>query len=557
MNSKALKVGLGAAVLAMGAFAVVGYSLVQLSWQHNRLLSEFKELKSGELFTSIAMPAVVEKTVTKSELWRPIQDQVKDTVVQVFAQIAEVDIMQPFKSPAVYSATGSGFFINEQGELITNAHVVSQAASVWIQIPSMGKRIIDVDVIGVADRDIALLRVKPHELEAIKATLGSVPYLKLADSDLVRRSDEVLALGYPLGQQSLKSTTGVISGREQHLIQMSAPINPGSSGGPLLNSLGQVIGINTAGITEAQNVGYIIPINDLKIVLTDLYKTKILRKPFLGVLYNNGTETLTEYLGNPQPGGCYVVEVVKNSTLYKAGVQRGDMIYELNNHRLDVYGDMTVPWSEDKISIIDYVSRLQLGDQIKLVLYRKGQRKEVTVAFSQMELPAIRKVYPGYEELEYEIIAGMVVMPLTLNHIHLLAQAASGLTRFAEMKNQNEPVLLITHVFPTSQLYRTRTLTVGATLNEVNGMPVKTLDDLRNAVKSAVGGKFLTFKAADNVARVSENVFVALPFDQVIKDEARLARENRYALSKTMTELIQVVQAKNEAKLGSDQQQLA
>ena len=84
---------------------------------------------------------------------------------------------------------------------------------------------------------------------------------------LVRRSDEVLALGYPLGQQSLKSTTGVISGREQHLIQMSAAINPGNSGGPLLNVNGEVVGINSAIIQGAQNVGYIIPINDLKMRL--------------------------------------------------------------------------------------------------------------------------------------------------------------------------------------------------------------------------------------------------------------------------------------------------
>ena len=124
----------------------------------------------------------------------------------------------------------------------------------------------------------------------IKRVLGSIPFLPLGDSDLIHRSDEVLALGYPLGQQSLKSTTGVISGREQHLIQMSAAINPGNSGGPSLNTKGEVIGINSAGIPAAQNVGYMIPINDLKIVLADLYKVKLLRKPFLGVLFNNATD---------------------------------------------------------------------------------------------------------------------------------------------------------------------------------------------------------------------------------------------------------------------------
>src|SRR5207249_4901678 len=121
------------------------------------------------------------------------------------------------------------FFINDEGDLITNAHVVNQAPTVWIQIPSLGKQIIDVDVLSVSpERDLALLRVKPEGLKTIRAALGSIPYLSFGDSDTVKRSEEVLALGYPLGQQSLKSTSGVISGREGHLIQMSAAINPGN-----------------------------------------------------------------------------------------------------------------------------------------------------------------------------------------------------------------------------------------------------------------------------------------------------------------------------------------
>src|SRR5205085_8958749 len=108
------------------------------------------------------------------------------------------------------------------------------------------------------------------------------------------------------GQTALKSTTGVVSGRERNFIQISAPINPGSSGGPLLNAQGQVIGINSAGIVEAQNVGYAIPINDLILILPELKVTSLLRRPFLGLFFNNGSKELVQYLGNPQPGGCYI-----------------------------------------------------------------------------------------------------------------------------------------------------------------------------------------------------------------------------------------------------------
>ena len=132
------------------------------------------------------------------------------------------------------------------------------------------------------------------------------------------------------------------------------------------------------------------------------------------------------------------------------------MIYEINGHRLDIFGEMSVPWSEDKISIVDYVTRISIGEELHLVVYRGGERKEMTMKFSQTALPAIRRVYPGYEDIDYEVFGGMVVMPLTINHIHGLGVNASGLTKFAELKNQATPQLIITHIFPTSQMYRAR-----------------------------------------------------------------------------------------------------
>lgn len=513
-------------------FSGLLFILYRGQWQLQKQIASLVEVTNSPA-THIDIPTntVIERLIEKTQVWREVQESVKDTVVQVFAQVAEIDLLQPYKTPAQYPTYGSGFFINDQGDLITNAHVVNMAKAIWIQIPSLGKRIIEVDVVSVSpDRDLALLRVKPDSLTMIKTMLGKIPYLKLGDSDIVRRADEVMALGYPLGQQSLKSTTGVISGREGQFIQMSAAINPGNSGGPLLNLNGEVVGINTAIIANAQNIGYIIPINDLRVVLTDMYQMPLLRKPFLGVLFNNGTETLAKFLGNPEPGGCYVVEIIDNSTLAKAGVIRGDMIYEINGHAIDIYGDMSVPWSEDKISIVDYVSRLSVGQEISLVVYRNGERKDMSVTFSKAELPAIRKIYSGYEEVDYEVIAGMVVMPLTINHIQILAQNAPGLTRFGEINNQTKPTLVVTHIFPSSQLYRSRTITVGSTLNEINGFEVHTLADLRKALQEG-DRTYLTIRASDNVARVSDNVFVTLSFEKVLEEETKLSKDYKYPLS--------------------------
>jgi serine protease Do len=501
-------------------------------------LQTLRETKRSEEINTTREAPVIEKVVMQHEAWRNVEERVRNTVVQVFSQVAEIDICQPYKTPGQYKSSGSGFFIDDKGSIITNAHVVIQAKSVWVQIPHFGKRIFDTTIIGIApDHDLALLRLSDEGIDLIRRELGSIPHLQLGDSDMVRRADEVMALGYPLGQESLKSTTGVISGRESNMIQMSAAVNPGSSGGPLLNIKGQVIGINTAMVLDAQNAGYIIPINDLKIILSSLSKEKIVRKPFLGVLFNNATDALTQYLGNPQPGGPYIVEVIKNSTLYKAGVTRGDMIYEINGYRVDQYGDMNVPWTEDKISITNFVSRLSIGDRVNIVLYRNGKRKEVTATFEQMDLMPIRKVYPNFEDIDYETCAGMVIMELTVNHIAALANKAPALTHFADIKNQSESVLIVTHVFPTSYIARTRTLAEGTTINEVNGQQVHSLQDFRRAVKKSVNTGFLTLRVSDNIMHISDHVFIVLPFDRVIGEEQQLAFDYKYPFTALNKEL--------------------
>jgi serine protease Do len=529
-----------------GAMALfLSMSLVYVYRNQLRLQSQWEQSSQKTVFTPINQTnPVAENVITASQLWRPVQDRVRDTVVQLFVQLSAIDLLEPYKTPQQGSAVGSGFFINDEGYLITNAHVVISAKTVWGQIPSLGKHIIDMEVIGMSpERDLALLRVTQEGRELITRELGGIPYLPLGDSDLVRRSDDVLAIGYPLGQQSLKSTNGIISGHEHHLIQMSAAINPGSSGGPLLNIKGEVVGVNSSGITEAQNVGYAIPINTLKTILHDLYEVKILRKPFLGVRFNNSTETLTKFLGNPLPGGCYVIETIKSSPLEKAGVMRGDMIYEINGHAVDMYGDMSVPWSEDKISIIDYPVRLSIGDPINLVVFRKGQKKQFTVTLELPELQAIRSIYPGYETIDYEIFGGMVVQELNVNLIRLLGDHATGLRKYAELKHQSEPVLIITHVFPDTQLYRGRNLPIGATLNEINGTKVKTLADFRNVIKNGATKEYFTIGADDNVSRAAETIFIVLDMHKIIEQESRLARDYRYQLSDAVKEVLKIANA--------------
>jgi S1-C subfamily serine protease len=229
--------------------------------------------------------------------------------------------------------------------------------------------------------------------------------------------------------------------------------------------------------------------------------------------------------------------------LEKAGVKRGDMIYELGGNPVDIYGEMKVQKAEDKVSIIDFVSGLSIGQDITVVVYRDGVRKEFTFKVNQSSPLAVRRFYPGYEDIDYVVFGGMVLMDLTLNHIQIMGGKVTGLTKYAELQKQSEPAVLITHVFPTSQLARSRTLTAGTTITEINGAPVKNLTEVRAAIKAGAQGKYLTIKAVDNVARSTDNVLVVLPLDKIYQEEPQLARDYHYPFTDLAKELVSAYQA--------------
>lgn len=473
-----------------------------------------------------------------------LQNEFKDAVVQVFSQIAEFNWLEPYKSPSQVEATGTAFFINSNGELITNAHVVDQAKAIFIQVPSAGKRRYEVDVIGVnPERDLALLKLRDSEIEKLKkdTNVKKISYLEFGNSDLISKAEKIITIGYPLGQQGIKNTKGVVSGREtisgQHFLQIDAALNKGNSGGPSIDKTGKVIGVNSAIYQGAQNIGFIIPINDVKIFLEQLdnmqsnCSPKLIHKPYLGVVFNNANDNLTKFLNNPPPGGLYVVEIYKNSPLDKAGLKAGDMIYKINNIDIDIYGEMQAPWSKgEKISIIDYVSRLKLGQEISLEYYRQGKKLNTSFKFTQSERPPIRRAYPGYEKINYEVIGGLVIMPLTLNHVVILAQYSPELISYTDIKKHAEPALIITHVMLNSPAHRSRCIAPGAIISEINGEKVKTIEDYNKAVKKSLETGYLTIKT-------TENIFLVLTIQDILETEKALAQTYLYPLSNAFNTL--------------------
>lgn len=497
--------------------------LAKVRIELDSLREEIKRVKNGN-----DMPVC-----PTASYWIDVQRQARNAVVQVFTTILAFDWAEPYRVPEQGEGRGSGFFIDADGNFLTNYHVVAQGLRVQVQVPALGEERLDADVVGVSpERDLALVRLSDKGCEMLRDALGSIPYLTLGSSDAVQRGQETMALGYPLGMEHLKSTQGIVSGWErvsfsergfgQLCFQITTPINPGSSGGPSLNSAGQVIGINFAGAVAAQNVGYVIPIDDVKSAIKDLHHVKLLRKPRLGAGFLQISRSMSKYLKAPDGGGLYVARVTKGSLFEKIGVKEGDLVREIDGHLLDYQGNINVSWSDDKVSGLDLLNRLVVGDKISFVMYRNGNRLEFKFELEKAPVPSIRMVYPDYEETDYELFAGLSIMELTLNHIGLFGEKNIELLKYVSEEHQFDQALIVTNVLPTSEMYNLpRNITPGTLIEAVNGRKVTTLKELREAIKEGLSSPFLTVTSEDKR-------FVVLATDKVLSDEKRLVGLFRY-----------------------------
>ncbi|KUK66995.1 MAG: Trypsin-like serine protease with C-terminal PDZ domain [candidate division WS6 bacterium 36_33] len=276
---------------------------------------------------------------------------------------------------------GSGFVVDSSGLIVTNQHVVSDTTADYTVITEDGKEYAVVDILRDDFNDIALVKVSLKEGEKLSA-------LSLGDSDSLLVGQSVIAIGTPLGEYAGSATTGIISGLNrsvtassgwfgstaktyEDVIQTDAAVNPGNSGGPLINSLGEVIGINFATTSGADNISFAIPINKVKTRLEE-YRTygKFIR-PYLGVSYQMISEYEALYYTDVVPGAL-VLRVDPASPAFKAGIERGDII---------------VKFGEDEVnrSLADIIQEHEVGEEVSVTLVREGEEQNITVVLGELD----------------------------------------------------------------------------------------------------------------------------------------------------------------------------
>jgi len=274
---------------------------------------------------------------------------------------------------------GSGFIISADGYVLTSQHVVSDTEADYTVIleptKKLSAKVISRDPIS----DIAILKISAKNL----------PYLELGDSDKIELGEEVVAVGNALGEFHDTLSAGIISGMSRAitafsglnsqaaqlrgLIQTDAAINPGNSGGPLVNMEGKVIGINTAMVMGAQNIGFAIPINYAKRDLEEVVKYGKIRRPFLGVRYIVINNELAKLHKLPAEHGALIVRerlgedaVVRESAAGRAGLTEYDIILELNGEKIT-----------EKDPLANLLQKYKIGEEVSLKILRQG--KEIIV----------------------------------------------------------------------------------------------------------------------------------------------------------------------------------
>jgi S1-C subfamily serine protease len=322
---------------------------------------------------------------------RDIYAQEGRGVVFIQAQGVTTDSGSPFGGPQQGTATGSGFVVDRDGTIVTNAHVVEGADNVDVRFDENGE-FIKADVKGVdTSTDVAVLKIDPSDVD----NLTPIP---LGDSSKVQVGDPVIAIGNPFGY-SRTVTTGIVSGLQREIqapngftipdvIQTDASINPGNSGGPLLDANGRVIGINsqiaTGGGQGSVGIGFAVPINTAKKLLPDLKAGETIERAYLGVQMQDVSKQLAEDLNLGSDKGALVVDVTPGSPADKAGLRGGRTD---TAQGVPAGGDLIVAVDGKSVSdssdVASAISQKRPGDKSEITYYRGDSKKTVTVELAK------------------------------------------------------------------------------------------------------------------------------------------------------------------------------
>jgi S1-C subfamily serine protease len=366
--------------------------------------------------------------------------------------------------------------------------------------------------------DLAVIKIKGYKNKS---------FCKLdSGKTVIEPGMETYALGYPLGMPHLKVSKGIISGQQYNFYQTDTAINPGNSGGPLLYK-GRVIGVNAAGMPawEADGIGYAVPIQryySIEKLLYDTTKTcKMISYPqYFGLEdYQPTSVDFQKYIGNQcEHGGVYIKKVLPKSPVSTTALKKGDIVCKINDIDIDYYGGLNKRWMNENMSIENMLVEIGLYNKVSLTYWNGKSVKREVFELAPYN-PHVRLMYPAFEKIDSETVAGMIVMNLSVNLIMILG--GSELHQYMKPKNVMQRRLVISNVLVGSYLSKLNILSKGDLLVKVNDHKVSTVSEFRKAFVKPIKGQYIKLET-------ESNKLVILPLDIILKEEKTLCKEYIY-----------------------------
>ncbi len=372
------------------------------------------------------------------------------------------------------TASGSGFFVSPDGYILTNNHVIDKAESLTVILGD--ETSYKANVVGKDPRtDLAL----------IKIDIKKASYVRFGNSDKLKIGDWVVAIGNPLGLD-FTVTAGILSAKGRDIfggtaygdfLQTDAAINRGNSGGPLFNTRGEVIGINTAIVVGGQGLGFAIPSNLAVKIMDELKKNGEVRRGWLGVGIQNVTLELSANFKLPKgTKGVVITGIQKKSPADKAGLKSGDVVVTYNGKKV-----------EKSTQLQKYVAETKIGQRVTIQIYREGKKiaKKVRIVLVPENLSNV-KIESGLEKY------GMGLSSMD--------------RRLKERLGLKQTYGLIIRSLIKNGLAQQNDLRVGDVILEVNKVKIRNINDFKNALKKSSQGKALLL-----IYRNKTTIFRSLP----------------------------------------------
>ncbi len=402
-------------------------------------------------------------------------------IVRILSQSIAYDWKSPFNKSINIDSIGTGFFI-DKNYIVTCNHVIENSVKIYITIPSLGKEKYEAELISCCpNMDIALIKTTNY---------NSSDFLELDDSDKVSATNKVFAIGYPLGLDNAKYSSGIISGIQDYFFQTDAPINEGNSGGPLINENNKVIGINSAKIPKSEGMGFSIPINFFKHMKDLMMKDKVIRKCTLLCEFNNIEQNLWNYctdnkINKNYNTGYYIKKCYEDSSLFlKYDIRNGDILLEIDGYKLDNFGEMIVPWNKEKININNLLKRYNINEIINIKFWSTNQKKIINIDYKLDYVYPVNISLPNIEKIDYFIFGGLVIMNFCLNHLKEYDGYYKNMFEFNPIEFRKKPKVIISQILSGSTIKKDEIISDGDLITSINDEKIENLNDILNVIET-------------------------------------------------------------------------